>query len=388
MGCISSKPMVSHQESYYEPPVNPADRNRNQAHSSTGSSHTYADWQGQPQYPDRHYQEFEAVGETPIRWESRELGYSQGIDRTLQSSEVRSNKARSAERINYISNLSDAVKRSKNRICFANPNALVQFMNKTGFGNVGESSSGTRFSEVKVRPDFKNDELFSGYSGDAWIVREGLDVNDLINNHLFGKKESGTAYYFDCAEYVQLLQLYAVYNSISPEERQDRFHGGEGFYIGSFQSTGIENRVLLGKESPSADFSIKATGERFEFDEAFLFNQLPVGSRIAFTNTSSSANFTNFKNENTVKISNKKVSALGLGEERLFTVNELKYRVASADPVLTERISDEQARYFERGSDAFNEAVKKALIKKVFISEVAVFNTPLSKDFDLYELGE
>ncbi|MDW6005528.1 hypothetical protein [Vibrio mangrovi] len=285
----------------------------------------------------------------------------------------------------YKQALTKAVHLSENRITFGQPNALVQFIKKKqGLGEeIDAHTLKSILNRTAVKKDFKNDEIFSNYKDNAWVVKDGISMGELLDEHLFGPKKPGTKYYLDCAEYAQVLQLYALYHSASPEEKKELFETGEPIKISSFESTGLQSKSGLRRSGPDEPFVNPATGEKANLTDRELFDALPIGSRVTFTNRESSANNTDFKNENTVKVARNAVAALGF-EDRILPYDDLKLHLAIYDESLVNRIFFYNPDWpeVEDPKDLTKEQ-KDVFASHVYISEAAVFDTPQTKDFNL-----
>ncbi len=282
----------------------------------------------------------------------------------------------------YRAALRDAVSLSENRIKFANPNSLAQFIKEKGAGSVDAYAPKSVLARTTVKKDFKNSELFSNYNTSGWVLKSDLKAGETINSKLFGEPLAGTKYYLDCSEYVQAIQLYAVYNSSGSKERKERFDDKDQFSIGSFESTGIRSKTTITKRNPDDSFTVNTSRKSIEMSDRELFDYVPIGSRIAFTNRESSANNTDFKNENTIKISDSEVAALGF-ESRTYSYDDLKFRLAWDDKLLRKKLYSENSDWtFPKSVREISNEQKKEFSKHTFISEVAIYDTPESKDFN------
>lgn len=130
---------------------------------------------------------------------------------------------------------------------------------------------------------------------------------------------------FDCAEFVQVANLYVInelYESLDDAAKR----AGGTFKLRQHNSTGLAKvSPLVYQRDKATDSFTKFVDEKAKAiltnKEAELLSFMRVGSRISFANPVGSG--TSFHNENTVKVGDDQYAAHGLGKPNVFTRQEL-----------------------------------------------------------------
>lgn len=162
---------------------------------------------------------------------------------------------------------------------------------------------------------------------------------------------------FDCAQYVQVAELYALRHSLGTDTF-DSFVSGGPFLIKHQFSTGLITKKMWGREKPGEpltrfDSATSKAQETKSVDEVLA--EAPIGSRIVWTNLDTRADNTDFKNENAIKLGPDRFAAHPWGE---VSRKDLEFRLAKAsEPKVT---------------SADDDYVKK----NIFISRIQHFKTP------------
>lgn len=162
---------------------------------------------------------------------------------------------------------------------------------------------------------------------------------------------------FDCAQYVQVAELYALRHSLGTKTF-DSFVSGGPFLLKHQFSTGLITKKMWGREKPGDpltrfDSATSQAQETKSVDKVLA--EAPIGSRIVWTNLDTRADNTDFKNENAIKLGADRFAAHPWGE---VSRKELELRLAkAAEPKVT---------------SADDDYVKK----HIFISRIQHFRTP------------
>lgn len=130
---------------------------------------------------------------------------------------------------------------------------------------------------------------------------------------------------FDCAEFVQLANLYVI-NEIYESLDDAKTRAGGTFLLRQHNSTGLSPKSpLMYQRDKATDSFIKFVDEKAKAimsnKEEDLLASMRVGSRIAFCNPVGDG--TSFHNENTVKVGADQYAAHGLGKPNIFTRQQI-----------------------------------------------------------------
>jgi Protein-glutamine gamma-glutamyltransferase len=128
---------------------------------------------------------------------------------------------------------------------------------------------------------------------------------------------------FDCAQFVQVVLLYAVINSITPEKFNERVRANVlssgKMLLRAHASTGL--KVTGGsqiRKPEVANLTQNLFLEKKSAQEA-KFKAAPIGSQIIFTNRDARANNKAYEHENTIKLGDDQFLAHGIvrGDHRV-----------------------------------------------------------------------
>ncbi len=204
--------------------------------------------------------------------------------------------------------------------------ALLKAVKALGTAAFGRAPSGEegRFDRVHwevVKDDDPEVKL-------ALKVKHGIKASDAIRKIIEGHAYLRQVWSIDCAEFVQLANLYAMLTLHGDEWLDELQAKDKRFVLRPHNSTGFrqKSRRTLQREA-------KEAGSRFllfkdEKPEGFvtrseteLLDLAPVGARVSFFN--GNGHGTPFHNENTVKVGKDQYAAHGLGLPNVFSRREI-----------------------------------------------------------------
>jgi len=170
----------------------------------------------------------------------------------------------------------------------------------------------TRYWEVKPDGD------------DAMLVlKPGKSPSDAIDA-MFDNLDLWSV---DCAQFIQVAQLYAMRHALGADEFNQRAKG-MSFTIKPHWSTLIKAKVSWNRGSSSASMK-RSDGVAEARSIEQIIADLPVGSRVMWTNKDARASAA-FRNENTIKLGPDLFAATGFGAKNTFTRSEIELLLARA----------------------------------------------------------
>lgn len=213
--------------------------------------------------------------------------------------------------------------------------------------DVGDKYDDRYWEEVDVSvPNQKNQQ--------AELVLKSTIKPSFAIDEIFSNLELWS---FDCAEFVQVSELYAFRHSLGAKAFDARV-SGTPFTLRSQNATGVDTKKIWSRakaQDPLTRFEGPGSGSQETKSVDAILADAPTGSRVVWTNTDSKADGTNFKNENTVKLGTDLFHAHPFGDVSRKEV-ELK-------------LAQEVDSSLKTAEDAY---VKK----NIFISRIEIYRTP------------
>jgi hypothetical protein len=139
---------------------------------------------------------------------------------------------------------------------------------------------------------------------------------------------------FDCAQYVQVSELYALRHTLGKAQFDQymRSTGKDGQVVLRVHwSTGLKRKTLYKRKGPSEPFIEENTtvGPPYPWTEDELLKMVPVGSRVCFTNDKLPVNDA-YHNENTVLLGPDRFGAhAGTGGKKIWSRAALEAELAA-----------------------------------------------------------
>ncbi|MFT3773772.1 MAG: DUF4157 domain-containing protein [Minicystis sp.] len=176
-----------------------------------------------------------------------------------------------------------------------------------------------------------------------------------------------------CAEFVQINHLYAMRHALGAKTFDARFGGDKlRLEIRRRESTGLKTKILYNRNSASMPMKRSSDGKEETRSVDEILADAPVGTRVRWTNSHSSAQGKPWENENTIKLGADKYAGQGLAEIRFPRFGEtgsfLGFR--KEDTYSRAEIELRSARAISR--DADQEYVRLF----IYISEIELFEQP------------
>lgn len=202
--------------------------------------------------------------------------------------------------------------------------------------------------------------LDKGAGGARLVLRPGKLPSAAIDA-MFADLESWT---LDCAQYVQVAELYALRHARGAEAF-DAESEGMMFEFRPFASTGLKTGALYGREKPGdlmtlqpqfSDAPIEFQPPPIPVPAEELVRSAPVGSRVTWRNLAAPSSSA-FFNENTIKLGEDQYAAHGFEPKTIFTGLELELALAGIT--------------LNREANATTDAAY--LAENVFVIEVSTF---------------
>lgn len=161
---------------------------------------------------------------------------------------------------------------------------------------------------------------------------------------------------FDCAQFVQVAELYALRHALGAKEF-DRRAARKHFDIRVQWSSGVVSKTIWARERPNGPMTRGESHQPERRTIAQLLARTPFGSRVACTNLAAPEDSV-FRNENAVKMGDDQYAALGFLKGRTrFSQVDIEFMLAR----LTDR---------KRANDA---DYRKA---NIFVSRIEQYDTP------------
>jgi hypothetical protein len=205
-------------------------------------------------------------------------------------------------------------------------------------------------AEKKYNPKFWRAEvkLVEGESCTDLHVRDVDHVAEAIDDLV----ASAGSYTFDCAAFVQVVNLYAwrqadrnAANSLRHAATSTR---ARTFTLSEHDSTGLRHKRLYYREGQNAPLMVRTQASDREKEAVVpypgrdmdLLAECPVGSRVSFKNYSRGVAGSNWERENTVKIAPGRYAAFPLGGNETAASVMRKLAMRGLGDVLGQKYND------------------------------------------------
>lgn len=206
----------------------------------------------------------------------------------------------------------------------------VRFGRSTGRGVGPDSDPDQEHYDLALWDEVRDEEVGEATGQEVAMLRLKPGISPaLAIDELFAKVDQWA---FDCAEFVQVAQLYAQRHALG-DTAFDRWvsgaRGGAEFLLRNHGSTGLLSDVLFQRDGP--DEPMRAYPDQRPVAESVdeLLAAAPVGSRIVWRNLAANPSSDAY-NENAIKLGSDQFAAHGLGEtdQNTFTRAELELELA------------------------------------------------------------
>ncbi len=170
------------------------------------------------------------------------------------------------------------------------------------------------------------EEVKSGKKRKMLVLKPGKKPSKSIEEII---KQISTKWTMDCAYFVQAAQLYAV-SQVNPIKFDQKWENKE-FWFRYHESSGIKMKYFF-RRNKKGGWEARYGYERkwhlvsSKWNENTILAEMPRGSRIMWTNKQGKGDF---RNENTVKVSEDRYSTFGFDTHRVLTGRQVALILAA-----------------------------------------------------------
>jgi len=183
-------------------------------------------------------------------------------------------------------------------------NEAVRLLAKVSYGRCERVAYDPRFWELGVDPKPDN--------GPMLVLKRGTAPSRAIDE-MFASPERWS---FDCSQFAEVIQLYALRHSLGTSVFNAR---AGGLWLRVHDSTGVVRKTYMGRGRKGIPFR-RSDGslDRRRLDD--ILSSLPVGAGVVWHNSDQDVPDDHpLKNENTIKLGDDKYASHGLGNRNVLS---------------------------------------------------------------------